>query len=500
VNAPLTNVDNVIHGSGTISGPGTHPLTNRGTIRSDGLLQFGDLLDIVNSGRIEAVAGTRIVTSKRELIQNYENGVDGVIHAADGGVVQIGGYCCGGVDGGILSTEGSGIIQVLNDSILKDIHNIGNLQFGHILARGTFVNDGLIQGTMRVASPVFRIDGSGQWETTGSQLDAALFINGLGHTIAGSGGGALVSSAAVVVNEGTIRATDGTFNLSSAAITNSGLIHAPVGRTLGIDSQLGRIENTGNMLAEGTITIKASAGIYNFDEGQIDVRGQLTLQQTVLRNRPDGMIVGTGAIVGTIANGPLVVNEGVIEPGAGLATLQIGDDFQQLASGRLQMELSAGEDPASDVLAVNGLATLAGTLVATLVGEDSLSLHDSFTLLTASGGITGIFEKLELPTLADGLYWHMQYSTSEVRAFVDDVMPGDFNRDSNVDAADYVAWRKNSDSDVELSYFQTNFGHSAGSGAGLQSAVPEPASIWTLLTSVAIGVALKARRSMDARR
>ena len=92
------------------------------------------------------------------------------------------------------------------------------------------------------------------------------------------------------------------------------------------------------------------------------------------------------------------------------------------------------------------LATLAGTLVATLVGEESLSLHDSFTLLTASAGIAGIFDQLVLPPLADDQFWHVQYGGGEVRATVEPIIPGDFNRDLVVDAADYVAWRNSAPS------------------------------------------------------
>ena len=44
------------------------------------------------------------------------------------------------------------------------------------------------------------------------------------------------------------------------------------------------------------------------------------------------------------------MNEGTIEPGAGLATLAIGDDFQQLVSGQLKMEVSGGATPPSDLL------------------------------------------------------------------------------------------------------------------------------------------------------
>jgi hypothetical protein len=84
-----------------------------------------------------------------------------------------------------------------------------------------------------------------------------------------------------------------------------------------------------------------------------------------------------------------MMNEGTIEPGPGLATLSIGDDFQQLAAGQLKMEVSGGTSLANDLLAITGSASLAGTLAVSRVGADPLVAGDSFTLLTATGGVAG---------------------------------------------------------------------------------------------------------------
>jgi hypothetical protein len=200
------------------------------------------------------------------------------------------------------------------------------------------------------------------------------------------------------------------------------------------------------------------------------------------------MIVGTGEIAGSIATGPFVVNEGIVRPGEGLATLTIADDFQQLATGRLQMEIAGGDTLSNDLLAINGTAMLAGTLEATLVGEVALSLHDSFTLLTASDGITGTFENLLMPTLADDLFWYVQYAGGEVRASVEEVIPGDFNRDGTADAADYVLWRK-AGGTGSLSDWQTNFGESVPEESTPASTVPEPSAVTALLLSFLMTVA-----------
>jgi hypothetical protein len=55
-------------------------------------------------------------------------------------------------------------------------------------------------------------------------------------------------------------------------------------------------------------------------------------------------------------------------------------------------------------------------------------------------------------------------------------LPGDFNNNGRVDAADYVVWRKTDGSQGGYNTWRMNFGRTAGSGLGAGSAAPEPAS------------------------
>jgi hypothetical protein len=60
-------------------------------------------------------------------------------------------------------------------------------------------------------------------------------------------------------------------------------------------------------------------------------------------------------------------------------------------------------------------------------------------------------------------------------------LPGDFNQDGAVDAADYVAWRKGQGNSDNYAKWRSNFGASAGAGAGGAggaTAVPGPAALW----------------------
>ncbi|HJQ81658.1 MAG TPA: hypothetical protein VJ828_16970 [Lacipirellulaceae bacterium] len=73
-------------------------------------------------------------------------------------------------------------------------------------------------------------------------------------------------------------------------------------------------------------------------------------------------------------------------------------------------------------------------------------------------------------------------------------LPGDFNADGTVDAADYVAWRKTDNPQAGYDEWRANFGASLGLGSGsalpsaapLSAAVPEPASVSLLIMAAAI--------------
>jgi hypothetical protein len=81
-------------------------------------------------------------------------------------------------------------------------------------------------------------------------------------------------------------------------------------------------------------------------------------------------------------------------------------------------------------------------------------------------------------------------------------LPGDFNSDGTVDAADYVLWRKGAavpNTSQNYAMWRTNFGMSGGAGAGGPVAVvPEPACIglviWAMLFATATSVARSRRK------
>ena len=82
-------------------------------------------------------------------------------------------------------------------------------------------------------------------------------------------------------------------------------------------------------------------------------------------------------------------------------------------------------------------------------------------------------------------------------------IPGDYNHDGRVDAADYVVWRKSIGTALGYDKWRAHFGEPGSSGAALHSAdplsaaVPEPTSVFLLILGA--GITSRSRRRIALR-
>jgi autotransporter-associated beta strand protein len=167
--------------------------------------------------------------------------------------------------------------------------------------------------------------------------------------------------------------------------------------------------------------------------------------------------VATNQIDGTFVN-----QGGVLAPSLDYGVTPVSGDFIQ-SSGTLAIDIAAAaQNWAFDRLAVSGTATLGGVLSLSALSPNSITLGQSFEILTAFGGIDGGFTSLLGPVLAPGLAWSVQYTPSSVLVnVVQDVgsggpvtfltrwkqsygvdSGGDADGDGDTDGDDFLKWQR----------------------------------------------------------
>ena len=140
-----------------------------------------------------------------------------------------------------------------------------------------------------------------------------------------------------------------------------------------------------------------------------------------------------------------------------------------------------------------GTATLGGTLNVSLINGFRTGCERCVSHSSATTSSTGTFAATNLPSLGGGNSWQLNYLSDgvELKVVAGAVgVPGDFNNNGVVDAADYVLWRNGGPLQNEVSDpgvvnaqdytdWRARFGNTSGSGSGLgsSSAVPEPTTL-----------------------
>lgn len=265
-------------------------------------------------------------------------------------------------------------------------------------------------------------DGGSRW--TG--IDH-LTIGGVYHTVTNGTGfltirrGGVVESVWGVLGEGNSR--------GEARIEGAGASWSMIGPLLvgtgGVGvvsvSSGGRIECDSAELgigpeSSGTLTIdspKSVARVTNDlhvggdGEGFLKLLNSGEIEAATVRIAAKGSLEGHGAVYGE------VVNEGQTAPGAPIGRLDVIGRWQQVANGRLSMELSGTTQTALyDVLHVQGTAELSGTLNVSLRDGFMPAQGDQFNVLTCYERI-GEFTFLELPDLTD-LRMEVRYDDASV--------------------------------------------------------------------------------------
>ncbi len=191
--------------------------------------------------------------------------------------------------------------------------------------------------------------------------------------------------------------------------------------------------------------------------------------------------------------------------------LNLDGNFYHVDGGMINIDLGGTDqsnvlNPEYDHIIVSQMTELAGDLTIALVDSFIPGLGDQFTLISAAE-LTGAFDFVNGAALDSTLQWSLSYSATE--AILDVIAAGDFNRDGNVDAADYTIWRDTLGQDIaaftgadadgngvinQLDYdvWAGNYGFSSANPATASTAaVPEPSAALLLLASITASVFMR---------
>jgi hypothetical protein len=196
-----------------------------------------------------------------------------------------------------------------------------------------------------------------------------------------------------------------------------------------------------------------------------------------------GTLGGTGSIDGA------VTNNGTIAPGNAIGTLTLNGNVAMGADSHLAIELSG---TTADRLVVGGNLDLSSADFLDVTGTGSGS---SWIIATYGGALSGVFDNVTPGFTVD----YGTGASSQITLMAAG-LPGDYNNDGQVDAADYVVWRHdaaNHGGDPEgYNTWRQNFGNSSASGSNAISAgvaAPEPATVALILLANAQLMAWKRR-------
>lgn len=180
----------------------------------------------------------------------------------------------------------------------------------------------------------------------------------------------------------------------------------------------------------GTQTLRGSntfTGATTVSNGTLALTGTCALASTAIAVGTGARLSVTGRVDGalnlvsgqTLSGGGTLLgtlnNDGTVAPGASAGMLTVAGDYVQV-TGTLAVELGGTvAGTGYDQLVVSNTAALVGALDVALINGFEPAPGNSFTLLTAAGGVSGTFATTNVPSLGTpGLGWQVDYLPGSV--------------------------------------------------------------------------------------
>jgi hypothetical protein len=277
---------------------------------------------------------------------------------------------------------------------------------------------------------------------------------------------------------GTVTMSDASVNVGFADAGNPGSLD--IGDVIASGEQLGNAYGL-TTLERVTLNVKDRINIGELSGGGTNAAsttdGTLALVDSLVTT-PELDIARVLSTAGT-ARGKLSLNPSLLNVN-GPMSLGAGSELVFALAGTTRATGTSGPGQYSAINATT--AAFNGKLTIQLAGGFTPAAGNQFQVISTSTA-TGAFGSIVLPTLPAGLAWGVNTTSTGVLLSVNSgSLPGDFNGDGKVDAADYVRWRKTNGSAAAYNTWRANYGRVSGFGAGAvqAAAAPEPTTILLL--------------------
>jgi len=373
---------------------------------------------IIDTGILITGTGNLPTNGNVTFVDSYGTGEVGQLvfdQPADG---SYGGLISGN---GSVTKEGAGVLTITTANTYSGgtIVNAGTLLFA---GNGTL---GATTGLLTVNAATLDLGGTSQ--TAGVvELNGGTITNGTlsGSSVTSTGGAisAILEGAGSFVNTSGTTTFTGLNTYTGGTVINGGTLVAnvsvlPGAQTIAIDAPGTLVlDDTGTTLLDSTVT--GTGTISKQGDGLLILLNSTTaaidLQEGELRlvNNVGAVTVGNGAILSGEAtiNGNLI-NNGTVSAGFSPGTIVVAGNYTQASNATLVVEFASAVD--IDRMIVTGTASLDGTLqLETLGGYNPVG--ETFTILTATGGVTGTFASITGPNTPAAILRTVNYGTNDV--------------------------------------------------------------------------------------
>ncbi|MDB5543891.1 MAG: putative autotransporter [Hyphomicrobiales bacterium] len=344
-----------------------------GAVDIGGSLGLGGAVSSVGNdaivGAAEGIGGLTIRTGAGGTVSSTSS--HGVNATTDAGtlIVDLGANVSGG-DSGVYANSGTGLVTVktasgvtvngTNGSGIKVISQGGNINIGSAAGLGGDVTgaNGIyasttLAGTINIRANANVTGTSGDSITTSAATGLTNIIIGIGSTITGS-----------------INATSTTGNVT---VTNAGAVK-------------------GSLVASGT-----GAFVFN-NTGTLALSSSQSNTGFTINNQAAGVLTGTGAFGAVNALADSIIRPGdrtLAVPSSGVPVMGVLRTGNLTLATGAKVEVRADYSGGSDFVAVTGTAALGGATLNILATPNNertwIAGPKTFTVLTATGAITGTF-------------------------------------------------------------------------------------------------------------